>query len=176
MIIVMSNAARWVCQCRRCRGVFDAGDAVQYVWESSFGCCEVPVVVGVNAHNDGFVVCAPIYWHGEPDEPLPLVETGEFIVSCRPGQGTAPTEGDIALWVHWSDVSCPPRNWLIADGLRFRSVPDVVQALRMCTPMPDEEVIIGDWWSLDLAEATSRKALRANWPETTRNNKRLWTR
>ena len=31
MIIVMSISERWVCQCRRCRGVFSAADAVQSI-------------------------------------------------------------------------------------------------------------------------------------------------
>ena len=65
----------------------------------------------------------------------------------------------------------PPRDWLIADGRRFRSVPDVVDARRMRTPMPDEAVIIGDWWTIDLAEEKSRSEIRANWAETTRKNK-----
>ena len=174
MIIAVSICEQWECQCRRCRGVFIAADAVQYVWEFSLGCCEVPVVVGVNATSDGFVTCALVYWHEEPDEAHPLGELDEFIVSCRPGQGTAPTEGDIARWIRWSDGDHPPRNWLIADGRRFRSVPDVVETLKMRAPMPDEEVIVGDWWSLDLAEATSRGAIRANWAETKRRNKRFW--
>ena len=173
MIIVMSNAEPWVCQCRRCRGVFLAGDAVQYVWESSLGCCEVPIVVGVNAHSDGFVTCAFVYWHDEPDEPHPISDLGEFIVSCRPGRGTTPTEGDIARWTRWSVGDHSPRNWLIADGRRFRSVRDVVETLRKRVPMPDDEMIPGDWWVPDLAEARSRGEIRANWAETVRRNKRL---
>jgi hypothetical protein len=53
-------------------------------------------------------------------------------------------------------------------------VPDVVEALKMRASMPDDEVIMGDWWGLDLTEATSREAIRANWAETKRPNKRLF--
>ena len=103
-----------------------------------------------------------------------ISDLGEFIVSCRPGRGTTPTEGDIARWTRWSVGDHPPRNWLIADGRRFRSVRDVVETLRMRVPMPDEEMISGDWWFPDLAEATSRGEIRANWAETVRRNKRFW--
>src|SRR5659263_401343 len=99
----------WVCQCRRCRGVLNAADAVQYVWEFSLGSYGVPIVVGVNALADGFVRCASVYWHDEPDEPQAIEGTGEFIVSCRPGAGTAPTEGDIARWARWAAGAHPAR-------------------------------------------------------------------
>jgi hypothetical protein len=175
MMIAMSNAEQWECQCRRCHGVFNAGDAVQYVWESSLGSCGVPIVVGVNVVDDGFVTCAQVYWHGEPDEPLALGEAGEFLVSFRPGEGTVPTEGDIERWVQWSKTRRPPRDWLIADGLRFRSVPDAVEALRKRTPMPDQQAIVGDWWGVDAKELTFRNKTRARWTETVRRNQRLWS-
>jgi hypothetical protein len=33
----MSETEPWICQCRKCHGVHDSADAVQYVWEFSFG-------------------------------------------------------------------------------------------------------------------------------------------
>ena len=90
----METDQGWVCRCRRCRGVFTGADAVQYVWEWTLGSCGVPTVVGVNAQLDGFVCCAWTYWHGEPEQPSPIADLGEFMVSCRPGEGTLPTEAE----------------------------------------------------------------------------------
>lgn len=100
-------------------------------------------------------------------------ELGEFVVSYRPGLGTVPTVGDLARWIRWSQAKWPPRDWLIADGRRFRSVPSVVDALKSGTSIPDEAMIPGDWWSPDLAELESRRKIRANWADTKRRNARF---
>lgn len=84
---------------------------MQYFWESAFGSCAVPVVVGVHALADGFVRCGLVYWHDEPDDPFFLPCLHQFIVSCRPGQGTRPTEGDIERWARWSRRARYPSDW-----------------------------------------------------------------
>jgi Arc/MetJ family transcription regulator len=159
----------WVCQCRRCHGVHNGADAAQYVWEYALGSCGVPVVVGVNACENGFVTCAFVYWHDEPEVPHPIVKGGEFIVSCRPGSGTVPTEGDIARWMSWVAAEQAPRDWLIVDGLKARSVRAVVDALRARSPMPDEQDIAGDWDDA-LLDPQFREDVRARWTETKRRN------
>jgi hypothetical protein len=158
------------CQCRRCCGVFTAADAVQYVWESAFGSCAVPVVVGVHAVADGFVRCGLVYWHDEPDEPFVLPYLHQFIVSCRPGQGTSPMEGDIERCARWSSRDRCPSDWLLVDGTRFRSVREVSHTLRDRGPMPDEQTISGDWWGPDDREGEERIAIRERWVETKRRN------
>jgi hypothetical protein len=164
---VMSSDEAWVCMCRRCCGVLTGADAVQYVWEFALGSCGVPTVVGVNADLGGFVCCAFTYWHGEPAEPHPIGDLGEFIVSCRPGEGTVPTEGDIARWVAWESGPRPPRDWLVVDGKRFRSVSATVDALRRRSPMPDERTIAGDWFG-DGLDPAFRAEVREIWSETKR--------
>jgi len=166
----MATETQWICQCRQCHGVHTGSDAVQYVWEFVFGDCGVPVVVGVNAGPDGHVGCAFPYWHGEPDEPYRIGDRGEFVVSCRPGIGTVPTEGDIARWIQWEGSALPPRDWLIADGAQFRSVRATADALRRRAPMPEEQNIAGDWDGppTDLAH---RDRIRMEWPETVRRNR-----
>ena len=78
------------------------------MWEWALGSCGVPVVIGVNVRPSGRVFCGWTYWHDEPDESFAF-ETGiEFIVSCRPGGGTFPTEGDVARWTRWT--ACPRRD------------------------------------------------------------------
>jgi len=166
----MSEQAPWVCQCRRCRGVFTAADAVQYVWESAFGSCALPLVVGVQALADGFVRCGLVYWHDEPDDLHPIGDLQEFVVSCRPAEGTIPTEGDISRWTRWADSDRPPRDWLVVDGLRFQSVREVAQTLHDCSPMPDPQTIPGDWWGPDHREDEERIAIRERWVETKRRN------
>jgi hypothetical protein len=143
----MTDDEDWVRQCRQCHGVHTGADAVQYVWEFALCSCGVPIVVGVNVDDDddGYVYCAFTYWHDEPKQPYPLGDTGEFIVSCRHGAGTVPTEGDIARWVAWESSPLPPRDWLIVDDRRFRSVAATVDALRRRADMPDEVSIAGDW-------------------------------
>ena len=168
MASVRSDGA-WVCQCRRCCGVLTGADAVQYVWEFALGSCDVPTVVGVNADLSGFVCCAFTYWHGEPPQPYPIGDLGEFIVSCRPGAGTVATEGDIARWVSWETGPQPPRDWLVVDGTRFRSVSATVDALRRRLPMPDEHAIAGDWNGEPLDPAF-RADVRENWIAIERRN------
>jgi hypothetical protein len=165
----MTTEGTWVCQCRRGHGVHSAADAVQYVWEFALGSCGVPVVVGVNVCIDGVVRCASPYWHGEPDQPSPIVESGEFIVSCRPGAGTMPTEGDVARWARWETGSQLPRDWLIVDETRFRSVRMTVDALRTRAEMPLEQTIAGDWDGTGLAPEFRRRMLH-EWPEIVRRN------
>jgi hypothetical protein len=168
-----ANNEAWICQCRRCNGVLNSADAVQYVWEWVFGACDVPVVVGVRALDTGRVFYANVYWHDEPDESGPFDEP-EYVVSVRPGRGTIPTEGDVARWVKWESRTTPPRDWLLADGLRFRSVRDCVEALRHRSPIPEEDTIAGDWDGPPTNETDeSRAEIRANWTETKRRNRRL---
>lgn len=166
----MTDEKPRVCQCRRCKGVLSAADAVQYVWEFALGSCEVPIVVGVNAGSDGWVVCAWTYWHDEPDDPHPIGELGEFMVSCRPGSGTVPTEADIARWASWASGPHPPRDWLLVDGRRYRSVPGVVEALQQREAMPSDRLISGDWFD-DPFDRRWRESLRAQWAETKLRNR-----
>lgn len=163
----MTDDEDWICQCRRCHGVHTGADAVQYVWEFALGSCDVPIVVGVNADDEGFVCCAFTYWHDEPGQPYPLGELGEFIVSCRPGAGTVPTEGDIARWVAWETSPLPPRDWLIVDARRFRSIAATIDALRTRSPMPEEQTIAGDWDGSGLDPAF-RANVHETWTETKR--------
>lgn len=165
----MTTEGKWVCRCRRCHGVHSAADAVQYVWEFALGSCGVPVVVGVEVGVDGVVRIAHPHWHGEPDRPHPISDLDEFIVSCRPGGGTAPSEGDIARWMQWESGSQPPRDWLIADGTRFRSVRMTVDALRTRAEMPDEQTIVGDW-NGPLVDPEFRRRTLNDWPETVRRH------
>jgi len=158
----MQNEEKWICQCRRCHGVHDAADAVQYVWEWALGSCDVPVVVGVNVGQDAQAFCAFTYWHDEPDEPLALGGL-EYMVSCRPGDGTRPTEGDVARWIRWMACEHPPRDWLLVDGLRFRSVRACVDALRERAPFPGEHTIAGEWDGPP-DDDTWRAEIRADWP------------
>lgn len=166
----MTEREPWVCRCRRCEGVLSAADAVQYVWEFALGSCVVPVVVGVDARADGWVTCAWVYWHDEPDEPHPISELGEFMVSCRPGSRTTPTEADIARWTSWASTLHPPRDWLLVDGRRYRSVRDVADALRQRAAMPEERLIPGDWFR-DPLDVTWRETIRAQWAETKLRNR-----
>jgi hypothetical protein len=147
--------------------VRDGVDAVQYVWEFALGSCDVPIVVGVHVDSDGFVVTSPIYWNDEPDIPERIGDLDQYMVSVRPGGGTGPTEGDVARWVTWQSTRQAPRDWMIADGLRVRSVRDVVAALRAREPMPAARLIAGDWDGSGLDE-TLRAELRATWAETKR--------
>jgi hypothetical protein len=167
MMPPVTDDEAWICQCRQCHGVHTAADAVQYVWEFALGSCDVPIVVGVNADDEGFVCCAFTYWHDEPEQPFPLGDLGEFIVSCRPGAGTVPTEGDIARWVAWETSPLPPRDWLIVDDRRFRSIASTVDALRTRSAVPEEQTIAGDWDGRGLDPAF-RANVHARWPETTR--------
>jgi hypothetical protein len=165
----MATGDEWVCQCRRCHGVHSAADAVQEVWESALGSCGVPVVVGVEVGADGVVLTAHPYWHGEPNRPDPISDLDEFIVSCRPDEGTMPTEGDIARWVQWEAGPHTPRDWLIVDGTHFRSVRMTVDALRTGAAMPDEQAIVGDWDGPLLDPEFRRRACR-QWPDTVQRN------
>ncbi|MEX0664918.1 MAG: hypothetical protein WD598_09135 [Acidimicrobiia bacterium] len=160
-----------VCQCRRCRGVFNGAHAVQYVWESVFGSCAVPVVAGVYALTDGFVRAGWVYWRDEPDGPFPLADLHAFVVSCRPGRGTIPSEGDIGRWHGWVASGIPPRDWLLVDGLTFRSVSQVAHALRDRSRMPCEQIIPGDWWGADAKEHAERRAIREQWTQTKQRNR-----
>ncbi len=165
----MDEDEDWVCQCRRCHGVHGSADAVQYVWEWSLGSCGVPTVVGVQVDPRGHVSCAFTYWCGEPDEPLEFGPVRNFMVSCRPGDGTVPTEGDVARWTQWISGAYPPVDWLLVDGVRFRSVRDVVEALCAREPMPGERTIVGDWCTgLD---ASWKAKTRAEWPGIVARNR-----
>jgi hypothetical protein len=166
----MRTERAWVCQCRRCHGVHSGRDAVQEVWESALGSCDVPIVVGVNVGLDGRVVCSSTYWHGEPEQPRPLVEFGEYIVSCRPGEGTVSTEGDIARWVSWEAGPHVPRDWLLVDRTRFRSVRATVDALRSRWPLPGTQIIAGDWDG-PLLDPEFRARTFRDWPEAVRRNR-----
>lgn len=170
----MSNEEPWVCQCRRCCGVSTSADAVQYVWETAFGSCAVPVVVGVHVQDDGFVTCGWVYWHDEPDDPFVLPYLNQFIVSCRPGDDAKPTEGDIARWARWATQSERPSDWLLVDQVTFRSVRECAQALYDCSPMPEVQTIPGDWWGPDDREEQERIAIRERWVETKRRNRAFW--
>jgi len=123
--------------------------------------------VGVNVNRAGRVICSLTYWHGEPEEPYPLVPAGEFVVSCRPGEGSVPSEGDIARWTQWTSGCHTPRDWLIVDGTRFRSVRATVDALRSRAVLPTEQVIAGDWDGPLLTPAFRQRTL-SEWPETVR--------
>jgi hypothetical protein len=94
---------RWECRCRRCNGVLTAPDAVQYVWELALGSCEVPVVVGVNAHADGSVTCARIHWCGA------TAESGAEVV-CRAPLVVAPAPGPAG---RPRRVACTPENGVV---------------------------------------------------------------
>jgi hypothetical protein len=91
------------------------------------------------------------------------------MVSCRPGDGTVPTEGDVARWTQWISGAHPPVDWLLVDGLRFRSVRDVVEALLDRKPLPGERSIVGDWCT-GLDSAWQAKT-RAEWPEIVARNR-----
>jgi hypothetical protein len=165
----MRNEEKWVCQCRRCGGVHGSADAVQYVWEWALGSCGVPIVVGVDVNRDGYVVSTFTYWHDEPDVPQALGGGLLYMVSCRPGDGTRPTEGDVARWMRWTTCEDPPDDWLLVDGLRFRSVRSCVDALREREPLPDERTIVGDWDGV-LDDPPWRSTIRADWPGTKARN------
>src|SRR4051812_17893942 len=167
----MGDASEWVCECRRCNGVRRGIEAVQYVWEWVLGSCGVPIVVGVHADPSGHVVTAWTYWEDEPDVPFELPGLTQFMVSVRPGRGTLPTEGDVARWVAWQQAARAPADWMIADGLRTRSVGDVVTALRAREPMADERQIAGDSNGLGLDEKM-RAEVRATWAQTKRDQVR----
>lgn len=154
---------QWACECRQCRGVFDSATAVQYVWEYALGAVGVPFVVGVYAHADGSVLTAWGHRDGEPDEPADF-DVDYWMVSCRPGATTVPTEGDVAQWVRWARLLSPPNDWLIADGVRWRSVRAVVEALHARTAMPEEQCCAGDWWGTSEEERAVRAELREGLP------------
>jgi hypothetical protein len=81
----MHKEEKWVCQCRRCRGVHGRAGAVRYGWEWAFGSCGVPVVVGVHVGRDAHAFRAFTYWHDVPDD-VPLAVGGlQFhgVVSSR---------------------------------------------------------------------------------------------
>ncbi len=165
----MNETEPWVCHCRKCHGVHDAADAVQYVWEFSFGACEVPVVVGVHADPSGHVFTAWPYWHGEPEVAEGFSRTDLYVVSCRPGAGTAASEADLARWASWSSQAAPPRDWLIVDGTTLRSVAETSDALCRRDPPPPERDITGEWMDWP-DEPAQRATIRANWSETVRQN------
>jgi hypothetical protein len=161
----------WVCQCRKCLGVTCGAEAAQYVWEFGFGSCEVPFVSGVVAHHpDGFVFTNWSYWHGEPDEPFATTGHETFMVSCRPGEGTMPTEGDLARWALWQAQVHPPKDWVLLDGLNHRSVAAVAAALERRQPLPEEAQIVGDWDDT-MGDRKFRARVRAEWDETVRRNR-----
>ncbi len=81
----MNDPEPWVCRCRKCHGVHDAADAVQYVWEFSFGACDVPVVIGPHVRPSGHVFTAIPYWHGAPEVIQGFSRAELYVVSCRPG-------------------------------------------------------------------------------------------
>jgi hypothetical protein len=168
----MQAEEQWVCQCRRCQGVHGSADAVQYVWEWALGSCGVPIVVGVNVGRDGHVFCPWTYWHDEPDEPVAICDL-EYLVSYRPGEGTRPTEGDVARWVRWTACEYPPRDWLLVDGLRFRSVRGCVDALRERGPLPRERGIVGDWDGPP-EDGSWRADIHADWPAIKARNQASW--
>jgi hypothetical protein len=170
----MDDDEPWICQCRRCHGVHDAGDAVQYVWEWAFGACAVPVVVGVLVDGHGHVPMAWTYWHDEPDVRfgVDLTDT-EYLVSCRPGAGTFPTEGDVARWMGWLAAGCAPCDWLLVDELRFRSVAACVQALAAREAMPPEQTIAGEWAGPP-EDDSWRDEIRRDWPEIRARNRASW--
>jgi hypothetical protein len=168
----MNETESWICQCRKCHGVHDSADAVQYVWEFAFGACEVPVVVEVNVDDSGHVWCARVLWHGEPDEPQPLSLGHHYVVSFRPGSGASPSEGDLAVWDRWRVHPQAPRDWLIADGTTFRSVEAVHDALQHGSSIPAPSTIVGDWdGSAD--DRPWREKYRATWDETVRRNQAM---
>jgi hypothetical protein len=173
MVPAMDTERGWTCPCGLCHGVRTAADAVQYVWEFALGSCAVPIVVGVMTHADGHGVSAFTYWHGEPDEPRPTRELGEFIVSCRPGAGIVPTEGDIARWSRWEAATVSPRDWLIVDGIRFRSVRATLAALRDRRPIPAEQEIAGDWDEL-VIDMEFRTRVQRDWPKTVEEARMHW--
>jgi len=160
----------WVCQCRKCLGVTCGAEAAQYVWEFSFGSCEVPWVSGVMAHLDGFVFTNWSYWHGEPDVPFSITGDKTFMVSCRPAEGTMPTEGDLARWASWSSLPDPPNDWVVMDGLSYRSVAAVAEALERHLPPPAEGRIVGDWDDA-VSDRPFRAKIRAEWDETVQRNR-----
>ena len=112
--------------------------------------------------------CASTYWEGDPEECHPIGQLGEFMVSCRPGEGTTPTEGDIARWFRWQAGPRPPRDWVIVDGTVYRSVAATIAALRNRTPMPGEQAIAGD--SFPPLDDDFRERVRRDWEETRRRN------
>ena len=98
------------------------------------------------------------------------LDSDEYIVSCRPGAGTYPTEGDVARWMTWLARGCAPRDWLIVDGLRFRSVPACVDALLERRGMPSERTIAGDWDGPP-EDDSWRARIHDEWPETKARNR-----
>jgi hypothetical protein len=168
----MNESEPWICQCRKCHGVHDARDAVQYVWEFSFGACDVPVVVELDVGDSGHVWCARVLWLGEPDEPRPLSLDHQYLVSYRPGSGATPTEGDLAIWERSRGHPQAPREWLIADGTSFRSVGEAFVALHRGSVVPPPATIVGDWDGLPDDRAW-REEYRATWDETVRRNQAM---
>ena len=165
----MDDAENWVCQCRRCHGVHNSGDAVQYVWEWALGSCGVPIVNGVHLGCNNHVSIAWTYWHDEPDEPVSW-GSPYYMVSWRPDNGTLPTECDVARWVQWTRCEEPPLDWLLVDGLRFCSVRACVDALRERQRIPGESAIVGDWCELSDSE-TWRAETHANWRDIKARNR-----
>lgn len=159
----MDKEEKWVCQCRRCNGVHNSADAVQYVWEWALGSCGVPTVVDVEVGSYGHAYCGFTYWHDEPDELLDFGDRLHYMVSCRPGAGTLPTEGDLARWIQWVDCGHPPVDWLLVDRLRFRSVRACVDALRERDNLAGEHTIAGDLAG-PLEDDTWRTEIRTDWP------------
>ena len=89
------------------------------------------------------------------------------------GSGTAPTEGDIARWARWSSSTHPPRDWLLVDERRFRSVVACTAALRQRERLPTEEVIAGDWERSALDDDW-RAGIRVTWAETKLRTRAQW--
>jgi hypothetical protein len=167
----MPPESEWVCRCRRCNGVHTTSDVVQYVWEFALGSCDVPVVVAVDVGSDGVVLCAFVLWHGEPNEPQSVYGIDRYIVSCRPREGTVPTEGDIARWTQWARRPNHPIDWLIVDKTRFRSVANTADALRERRSTPAEQSIPGDWDGSP-PDRSWRAQIRDEWTDTVRTNRR----
>ena len=136
----------WVCQCRRCLGVRNTMDAVQYAYELWLDDPQTPMIIGFAAlFQTGRSSLTVPFLAGEPDA-LGLPGLRVWVFSFRPGSTAVPTEGDIARWDRWDRTEGNFVDWIIIDGDLWTSVANVGVALRERRPVPGPRRYSKYWW------------------------------